>query len=138
MMLVNRPLAAALLGAAVLTLGACSGKTLGETKIEATFYSPKERVEAFGGGTFDDVSDETLRAAMRPQPKRMVLYDGKDKKSVSWAVDVAEGTASYEASDVGATAPAKVDRAIVGEQTELGEKALGEIPFNKFLDLIQP
>ena len=42
----------------------------------------------------------------------MALYDGKDKAKISWSVNVAEGTATYDASEVGATSPAKVKKAI--------------------------
>lgn len=110
--------------AAALVLGGCAAfdsNKLGETSIETQFQGTSvERMKAA-----DDVAAKLSKAGLdgeqikavfasvtRPLPSKISLSDGKDKATVDWEVNIAEGTATYNASEVGATDPAKVKATI--------------------------
>ena len=58
------------------------------------------------------------------KPQRMALTDGKDKAQIDWSVNVAKGTATYGASDVVATDPAKVKATIAETAGDDAVKAI--------------
>ena len=127
------PTAAILLA---VVLGGCSafqGNTLGETRIETEFQGESvQRIEATAplvkqmreSGLSGEQVAVVMQAVTRPLPSRMALYDGKDKASVTWSVDVAKGKADYSASDVRATDPAKVKAAIAEAAGDDAVKAI--------------
>lgn len=119
-----------------VALGGCAafeGNTLGETQIKTEFQANSvERIEATAplvkqmreSGLSGEQVATVMQAVTRPLPQSMSLYDGKDKASINWSVDVAKGTADYSASEVGATSPAKVKQAIA---KQAGDDAVAAI-----------
>ena len=117
----NRTLhaAATALALAGLAAGGCSflgGNSLGETEIETQFQaSSVDRIKAADdlAGKLSEIglnaeqTKATIATLTRPLPERITLRDGKDKASVTWNVNIAEGTADYTANDVVSTDAAK-------------------------------
>lgn len=100
---------------------AFESNTLGETRIETEFQENSvERLEAAQpvldklakAGFEPETTQKIVASLTRPLPSRMALTDGKDKTQIDWSVNVAEGTATYGASDVVATDPGKVKATI--------------------------
>ena len=110
-----------------LVVSGCSfmgGNNLGETRIEAEFQGNSVgRVKAAppvveklkANGLSGKQVAQVMEAVSRPLPKRMILTDGKDKKEITWNLDLDKGRAEYSASDVNATDPSEV-KATISEQ----------------------
>jgi len=121
---------------ALIGLAGCAafeGNTLGETKIETEFQGNSvERIKAaepviakMAEAGFEPETTQRIMASLtRPLPSRMALTDGKDKAQIDWSVNVAEGTATYSASEVVATDPAQVKARI---QEAAGDDAVQAI-----------
>ena len=131
------PTAAVLFAVALGGCAAFESNTLGETRIQTAFQGNSvQRIKATTplvkqmreSGLSGAQVVTVMQAVTRPLPERMILYDGKDKASITWSVDVAKGKADYSASDVRATDPAKVKAAIAetagDDAVEAIEKAL--------------
>mgnify|MGYP006449825677 CR=1 FL=1 len=71
-----------------------------------------------------ETAQQIVASLTRPLPKRMALNDGKDKAQIDWSVNVAKGTATYGASDVVATDPAKVKAKIAETAGDDAVKAI--------------
>jgi len=118
---------AAALAFAALALGGCAagaGGSLGETRVTADFDSRAEAARAAAEAQCEGVSDDVLKAALAPSPAQITMAGGQDKQQVGWTLDIADGTASYDASEVVATDPAAVRARIVGDLTAEQRKAL--------------
>jgi len=134
-MLINRTLAAVVIGGSVALAGcsAFEGNNLGETRVQAEFpTNHAERIQASeklvatlaDAGVGGDKIAAVMNAVQRPVPGSLTFADGKDKANESWSLNIAQGTAQYDASEVGATSPAKVKAKIAEAAGEDAVKAV--------------
>lgn len=125
-----------LIGIVSVLLVGCSalqGNKLGETRIKGKFQrNSVERIKA-GTSLVEQLNkagvgaenvQKIVAALTRPLPKTLTLTDGKDKEHIEWQLNIAKGTAEYEANKVVATDAAEVKAKIAKEVGDDAVKAI--------------